>query len=50
VARELGPDGVLVLNVSGRGDKDVDQARRLLAATRSAPPKRARRAERRRAR
>jgi tryptophan synthase beta chain len=32
VARELGAEGVLVLNVSGRGDKDVDQVRRLLAA------------------
>jgi tryptophan synthase beta chain len=36
VARELGAEGVLVLNVSGRGDKDVDQVRRLLAA---APPR-----------
>ncbi|HEY6005448.1 MAG TPA: tryptophan synthase subunit beta [Anaeromyxobacter sp.] len=50
MAREIGPDGVLLLNVSGRGDKDVDQARRLLAATGSAPPKRARRAARRRRR
>ncbi len=25
VARELGPDGVVVLNLSGRGDKDVDE-------------------------
>jgi tryptophan synthase beta chain len=32
VARELGPDGVVVVNVSGRGDKDVDQVRRMLAA------------------
>ena len=32
VARELGPDGLLVVNVSGRGDKDVDQVRRMLAA------------------
>jgi tryptophan synthase beta chain len=32
VARELGAGGVLVLNVSGRGDKDVDQVRRLLEA------------------
>jgi tryptophan synthase beta chain len=56
VARELGPDGVLVLNVSGRGDKDVDQVRRALA---SPPPRgaergraaaRPRRAERRRGR
>jgi tryptophan synthase beta chain len=39
VARELGPGGVLVVNVSGRGDKDVDQVRRALAA----PPAAARR-------
>ncbi|HVP69603.1 MAG TPA: tryptophan synthase subunit beta [Anaeromyxobacteraceae bacterium] len=32
VARELGADGLLVVNVSGRGDKDVDQVRRALAA------------------
>ncbi len=32
VARALGPDGLLVLNVSGRGDKDVDTVRRALAA------------------
>ena len=32
VARALGPDGVVVVNVSGRGDKDVDQVRRALAA------------------
>jgi tryptophan synthase beta chain len=32
VARELGRDGLLVVNVSGRGDKDVDQVRRMLAA------------------
>jgi tryptophan synthase beta chain len=31
MARALG-GGVLVLNVSGRGDKDVDQVRRMLAA------------------
>jgi tryptophan synthase beta chain len=30
VARDLGKDGLLVVNVSGRGDKDVDQVRRLL--------------------
>jgi tryptophan synthase beta chain len=30
VARALGPDHVLVVNVSGRGDKDVDQVRRML--------------------
>ena len=31
LARELGPDGLVVVNVSGRGDKDVDQIRHLLA-------------------
>ena len=30
VARELGPDGVVVLNLSGRGDKDVDEVARVL--------------------
>ncbi len=30
LARELGPEGLLVVNVSGRGDKDVDQVRRIL--------------------
>ena len=28
VARELGPDGIVVVNCSGRGDKDVDTAAR----------------------
>ena len=28
VARELGPDAVVVVNHSGRGDKDVDTAAR----------------------
>ena len=32
LGRELGPDGLLVLNVSGRGDKDVDTVRKALAA------------------
>jgi tryptophan synthase beta chain len=51
VARELGEGGLLVLNVSGRGDKDADQVRRMLAAS-SGPParKRARPAARRRTR
>ncbi|HWH32596.1 MAG TPA: pyridoxal-phosphate dependent enzyme, partial [Egibacteraceae bacterium] len=31
VARELGPDGIVVLNVSGRGDKDVDEVASILA-------------------
>jgi tryptophan synthase beta chain len=49
VARELGPDGLLVVNVSGRGDKDADQVRRMLAAAEAPPPRRrARRAARRR--
>ena len=26
VGRELGPDGVVLVNLSGRGDKDVDTA------------------------
>ncbi|HYG66298.1 MAG TPA: pyridoxal-phosphate dependent enzyme, partial [Anaeromyxobacteraceae bacterium] len=30
VARELGKDGIVVVNLSGRGDKDVDQVRRML--------------------
>ncbi len=33
LARELGPDGVVVLNLSGRGDKDVDEVSRILAMT-----------------
>jgi tryptophan synthase beta chain len=39
VARALGKDGVLVLNVSGRGDKDVDQVRRVLEATAARRPR-----------
>ena len=31
LARELGPDGVVVLTLSGRGDKDVDEVSRILA-------------------
>jgi len=31
LARELGPDGIVVLNVSGRGDKDVDEVSAILA-------------------
>ncbi len=30
LARELGPDAVVVLNLSGRGDKDVDEVARVL--------------------
>jgi tryptophan synthase beta chain len=32
LARKLGEDGLVVVNVSGRGDKDIDTARRALAA------------------
>jgi tryptophan synthase beta chain len=31
VARRLGSSGLVIINVSGRGDKDIDQARRMLA-------------------
>jgi tryptophan synthase beta chain len=40
VARELGPSGLLVVNVSGRGDKDADQVRRMLELGASGPPAR----------
>jgi tryptophan synthase beta chain len=30
VARDLGKGGLMIVNVSGRGDKDVDQVRRML--------------------
>ncbi len=40
LARELGPGGVLMVNVSGRGDKDVDQVRKALAAAAPAGSKR----------
>jgi len=43
LASELGPGGLLVVNVSGRGDKDVDQVRRALAA-RTSPPRTRRKA------
>jgi tryptophan synthase beta chain len=48
VARELGRDGLLVVNVSGRGDKDADQVRRMLAAAEAPPRPRAKRRARRR--
>jgi tryptophan synthase beta chain len=48
VARELGKGGLLVVNVSGRGDKDVDQVRRMLAAT-PAPARRRKKPPRKRA-
>ena len=28
LARELGPDGIVLVNVSGRGDKDMETAMR----------------------
>jgi tryptophan synthase beta chain len=37
VARDLGEDGLVVVNVSGRGDKDADQVRRMLEATERKP-------------
>ncbi len=33
IGRELGPDGIMLVNLSGRGDKDVDTAARLLHMT-----------------
>jgi tryptophan synthase beta chain len=33
LARELGEDGIVVLNLSGRGDKDVDEVSRILGMT-----------------
>jgi tryptophan synthase beta chain len=30
VARDLGPDGIVVMNLSGRGDKDVDEVSHVL--------------------
>ncbi len=41
LARELGPEGLLIVNVSGRGDKDVEQVRRALESA-AAPPRAAR--------
>jgi tryptophan synthase beta chain len=32
-AKEMKPDQILVINLSGRGDKDVQQVAALLAAT-----------------
>jgi tryptophan synthase beta chain len=40
LARELGPGKLLVINLSGRGDKDVDVAARLLGADAPAPAER----------
>jgi tryptophan synthase beta chain len=36
VARELGPEGVVLVSLSGRGDKDVNEAMRLLERTEGA--------------
>ena len=33
IARDIGPDGVIVLNLSGRGDKDVDAVAKALGRT-----------------
>jgi tryptophan synthase beta chain len=41
LARELGPDKQILVNVSGRGDKDVDNVRRALDAQ-AAPSKKSR--------
>jgi tryptophan synthase beta chain len=39
LGKELGKDGLMVVNVSGRGDKDVEQVRAMLApASRGAAP------------
>ncbi|MGH8910296.1 MAG: tryptophan synthase subunit beta [Egibacteraceae bacterium] len=38
LARELGPDGLVVLNLSGRGDKDVDEVTRVLESARVRAP------------
>ncbi len=42
LARELGPGGLMIVNISGRGDKDVDTVRKALAArAQAARPRRA---------
>jgi tryptophan synthase beta chain len=38
VGRELGPDAVLLVNLSGRGDKDVETASKYFGLDASAPP------------
>jgi tryptophan synthase beta chain len=40
LAKELGPDGLMVVNVSGRGDKDVEQVRAMLAPVKKPAPAR----------
>jgi tryptophan synthase beta chain len=39
LARELGPGGLLIVNISGRGDKDVDTVRKALAARAAIRPR-----------
>ena len=39
LARELGPKGLLIINISGRGDKDVDTVRKALVARVARPPR-----------
>ncbi|HET6923392.1 MAG TPA: tryptophan synthase subunit beta [Anaeromyxobacteraceae bacterium] len=46
IARRLGRGGLLVVNVSGRGDKDVEQVRRALAAAARRRPSRVARSRR----
>jgi tryptophan synthase beta chain len=38
VGAELGPDGLILVNLSGRGDKDMDTAARYFASHDSARP------------
>jgi tryptophan synthase beta chain len=38
VARELGPEGIVLVNCSGRGDKDVDTAGRWFGLLDTAAP------------
>jgi tryptophan synthase beta chain len=46
VAREIGPGGLVLVNVSGRGDKDVEQVRAMLVAADPAARRSAARARR----
>ena len=40
VAKQLGKGGLVIVNVSGRGDKDVEQVRRMISVEPKAPAKR----------
>jgi tryptophan synthase beta chain len=40
VAKRLGKGGLVIVNVSGRGDKDVEQVRRMISVEPKAPTKR----------